>query len=259
MVGGAYSTFGDAFNLNSASLPTVKMPIGVEAIVSKSTTATKTNFNIIKGFSGIGFGVASDSDNTIYSNRANHATAGTTSQVISNGNTSAPNTPTLSFGSALSLEKLLQITSKQVVPQLGLFMRYNSDAKNWSPGYGLAVSLGPISLGLSIIKEQAVQYYPATNVYTYDLGFKIWKLQAEYVYILNRTDYYSNSSTVIGLSGKFLGFLFTFASRSSVNATGGSTHVAHLGVQYVLNPHLSLSYLMNYVPGSQSLSAQFMF
>jgi hypothetical protein len=261
VVGGAYSTFADAFSLNPASLPTVSLPLGAEMVASAPTGVgigiPRITFNTIKGFSGVGAGIGTDSNNSIFSNRANYRNSSSSSFIP------APALPSISFASAFSLEKLFTSggSVRSWIPKLGTVFRYNRDLSNWSPGLGLATNLGPFSLGLSAIFEQAANFYPKTTVLTQSIGIHILKFQADYTLISNIQAYGSSSTvSLFALSGNLGGFTLNGAARLDADYTNGGTSATyHAGLQYVFSTHFALAYLYNYIPGFQSITVQVMF
>lgn len=281
VVGGAFSSFADAFNLNPSSLPTIEIPFGVEVIASvpvnaatptpssgafptSTPSSTETNarvsINAIKGLNGIGFGIATDTDNSIFSNRANHAQIGTYSSVSTNQNTPLPALPTISFANAISLERLAGMTKHiAIIPQLGALFRYNSDQKNWSPGLGASWSWDPFSFGVSFVNEKESGYYPETKVVTTTIGLRLALFQLEYASIRNTSEYFHSNVTLIAISGNVWGVMLSGAYRGDQNPMGEASGIYHFAAQYVFTPKLALAYFYNYVPGYQSLAAQVLF
>ena len=115
-VGGAFSSYADALNLNPATLPTHELPLGAEVLVSKKTATTSTGtpgveenqttaqLSLIKGMNGYGLGFSSDSDDTIYSNRPTSNKSANANIFSSTGSYSTGNVfENLNFGTALSL------------------------------------------------------------------------------------------------------------------------------------------------------------
>lgn len=259
VVGGAYSTFADAFSLNPASLPTVELPPGVEMVASapmgRTAGSRKITFNAIKGFKGFGAGVGTDTENSIYSNRANTSTSSYSTY------SPAPTLPSLNFASAISMDTILRVKEYYSwMPKIGALLRYNSTDRAWNPGLGVTTNLGPFSFGVSGIYQKAVGYYPATTVLTQTLGIHIFKVQLDYTLINNQNSMINNTVVLFALSGSIWKFTFNLASRLDRDYTsGGTASTYHLGIQYVFNPHFALAYLNNYIPGYQSMSAQVMF
>lgn len=68
VTGGGFPTFSDAFNLNPASIPILKTPVGVEGTYSYNNKdpnqSSESNVALIKGYDGFGFGMTSNSDRT---------------------------------------------------------------------------------------------------------------------------------------------------------------------------------------------------
>ncbi len=281
-IGGAYSSFGDAFNLNPASIPTAKTPIGVEYITSFSGSGTKSSFALIKGFGTVGTAMTTNSDETFYGNNVFQTQSGQLAFDANGNPIPAPSTttrlPTLNLGSALSLDKLIDF--KKLVPfdlasNLGVVAKYNKMSGGFTNGYGFGFSLWKLSFGISYTRDPQTAFSPEVNYTTITLGLKTSICQIEWVTInsqsLSQTMYDSfgfpigvssysvRPATMITISGKLGGLLLTGAARSFQDALGANHSQYHAAVEYIISPKVALEYLNNYVIDHQSLGLQVLF
>ncbi len=283
-IGGAYSSFGDAFNLNPASIPTVKTPLGVEYINSFSGGTSKRSVAIIKGFGHVGTALTTNSDETFYGNSVFQTPSGQTA-VDANGNVLPPppststNIPTFNLGSALSIDSILNM--KKLIPfdfasNLGIVAKYNQSAGTFTNGLGVGFGLWKFSFGLSITRDPRTTYTPEVDYTTFTAGFKTSFCQIEFVTISSHSlaqTMYDPSGNSIGLSraqtyqpakmltfsSKIGGFMLVAAARAYQDVVGVNYTQYHAAVEYIVSPKVALQYLNNYVVNHQSIGLQVLF
>jgi hypothetical protein len=258
-VGGAFSTFADSFNLNPASIPTSPTPYGIEYVssfTSGTSTTTRSNFALVKGYQRIGAGISTNSDDTFYSNSQTQNFVGT-----SYGNTLGafvPDSlaPTLNFGTAFAL--LPEQVRPYLSSNLGATIKYNKINGKIGPGGGLSLATEHVSLGLSMVHETDTEYSPATTYYTFTAGYKSPSFQIEYIYLKNVTDSYLVSwpMQIATASLSRSGLTGTAAIRRLIDFEGNPKIQFHFAIQYQFSRYFSAGYLYNYIPGTQSLGAQ---
>jgi hypothetical protein len=179
---GAFSSFADAFNLNPSSIPTFELPVGVEYISSFKPGLSRNNFALIKGFDRIGAALSSNSDETFFSDSSN-ATSTLTSGGYLDALSPSANVPTLSLGTALGI-MLPKFLEKVASAKLGAMLRLNKDTGSLSPGGGLAIFVGPVNAGISVIGDPKTTVSGSNSAYmTYNLGVELGVGQLEYVRI----------------------------------------------------------------------------
>lgn len=267
--GGAYPLFSETFNLNPASIPVVKTPIGVEAIVSVPTQASVEsqvdyNFALIKGFERIGAAIASNSDRTFYTYNLVQSLYGSDEKAITDqniiDNSIAPN---LNIGSALGIP--MGEIEKYVSPSIGGAIRFNQLTKKWDNSLGLSINSKYLSIGISSTNHEPSGYYPGSTLVTYSLGLKISYFHIEYSILsyeiqtlgLYSYNIYTEPVNIITASFRYKKLMFTGAQRSFTNFEGKRITQLLISAQYLVYKNLSLAYLYNYIPGSQSLGIQF--
>ena len=202
-IGGAYSTLGDAVNLNPAAIPTLNLPLGVEYIVSRKASAYRSSFAFIKGFGSAGAAVTSNSDDNFYGNsifqapgakgfspnRFTNASSQASSQSNGSNSLNEGNVqfPTVNLASAVALDRLfsegLGINKTFFESNLGVVAKYNKAAKSFSPGIGASLSLWMFSFGYSRSEDPKTETSPKVSYETFSAGIKTKYFQLEGVMI----------------------------------------------------------------------------
>lgn len=269
--GASYPSFSDTFNVNPASLPTTSTPLGVEAIASTSGShsANTINFTLLKGFTGMGIGVANNSDNTFYSYNLVQALQKTPyKDVINNFLVDNAVSSSINFGAAVApfSGQILQMIS---VPTFGLNIRYNQLTNNWDPQAGASLNLSFLNLGVSFRKSSRgkMNTVPAMSTSSMTIGTKLGVLAAEYsIFYMKTSDpnlaklaLYSRPTQILTGTLALLQLRISAAYRKAYNVDANPLTLVLLGAQYHLFSRLSLAVQHNYLPGATSLSAQLLF
>lgn len=262
-VGGGFATYADAFSMNPSAIPTINLPFGLEASYSAAasgeTLPSKFNLSILKGFDGFGIGLASNSDDSIFSNRSIRS-ATKFKQTL--------DTSYLPQGSTLpSLNGAIALSLGSSFPQIGLLGRYDKNYKTINPGIGASYHISYFSFGVSLIKEAKNIDYPSATIYTFNLGGKILAVNFEYAKIVTDMDRVPISGTRITSTGpssanlftastNIAAFTFSGALRNTQTADLQNESIYHASVRYQLTSGINLAYFYNYVPGYHTLSLQ---
>lgn len=258
-LGGAFSTFADSFNLNPASIPTAPTPYGVEYIGSftpGTPTAMRHNFAFIKGYQRVGAGLSTNSDDTFYSNSQRQNFQGTSYGDLLEAFVPDSVAPTFNVGSAVAL--LPERVSKEVSANLGVTLKYNKYLGQVSPGGGLSLETPSFTFGASVIRESETQYAISTSYYTFTAGYKHRYFQVEYIHLKNTTSYglVSDPIQILTMSAHYKALQGTAALRRLTNYEAVEVIQPHFAVQYQFSGHFSAAYLLNYIPGTQSIGLQ---
>lgn len=269
--GAAFPSFADMFNLNPASIPTVETPVGVEGVVSTSSSGStqQPNFSILKGFNSFGAAASSNSDNTFYTYNLDQAFRGVNASATTISTQTAHDSvmPTVNLGSALAL--VFDSIKDTFVPSLGVNARYNKVIKNFELGLGLTLSFGHFTFGLSTIsnKGDTATGIPTTNTTTYSFGFQFSPIHFDYTVLLYTTKdptlstltLFSQPVTIYTASADLGIFHPTLGYRTAYNILGEKTTLTLLSLLVTITDHFALTVMSNYVPGSKSLGAQVFF
>jgi hypothetical protein len=293
-LGGAFSSLGDAFNLNPASIPTMKIPLGAEYIHSFSSSGSKNNFAFIKGFGHVGGAITTNSDETFYGNSVFQApgasvpttlptTLPTTATDMTNGANSLQSSifPTLNIGSAIELGDFLtkaKNSAIELIPTLGAMLKYNKTTGAVTPGFGLGWQIWKFSLGYSFTQDPANGVSPEISYSTVTVGLKTSVLQAEFVAITSRTvpgwvltqNPDGTSVYVLDDKGVRPAYFFTLSThlgnlilagavRSYQDVNSQDQFQYHFAAEYLVTSKIALEYLNNYVLDYQSLGIQVLF
>jgi hypothetical protein len=270
--GGAYPTFGDMFNVNPGSIPTIPTSVGVEAISSTTGDANAKpliNVAVIKGFQRVGTALSTNSENTFYTYNLAQAYQNTAAQSpLERQVADASVMSTVNLGAALAIvaNQLKRIS----IPTLGLNLRYNTAARSWDPGFGLSVNSKHFDLGFSQYsgKARTPQTSMTTKTTTATVGAKFEYLNLEYTYL-------SYKANDIGLATRsavfhnpvhiFTGVLqmkevyFTLGRRLAFNMDDRRVALTLLALQIQFSGKFAFSYMLNYVPGASSIGFQAFF
>jgi|GEM_PF-1626358 len=264
--GEAYPTFGDALNLNPASIPVHSTPLGVECIGSaKDSQISGANWNValIRGFSRFGTALSTSADNTFYSSPYLQATSDASAFAVP-----APLVvPTMSFG--LATDALFKAASF-LKPVAGAALRYNQTRGTFGYSSGVSLGLGrSLSLGGSFIHEPTGNSLPGEQSVHLMASFSTARLQADLTYALNRILSSSGNTFEDGLHPS-MAIVTVSANVGKLGGTLGykrfldsfATSVTQLwlvSASVELGKRIRLAYLYDYVPGAHSLGAQILF
>lgn len=266
-VGGAYSTFGDAFNLNPAAIITSKIPLGVEYVRSWSGSSTgKNNFAFIKGLGHVGAAITTNSDETFYGNSVFQTPGSTYDPLNPTANSLTESFfPTLNFGTALDVGHFLERYKLDFLSSItvGLMGKYNKTTKAFTPAFGFTWQIWFLTFGYSYTQDPANGTSPTARYDTFTLGVKTSIFQLEGVLISNKAELYGISlvrpAFFVTLSSKIGPLLISGAFRSYQDVLQTSRTQYHFAIDYLLTPKIAIGYLENYVVDHHSLGLQVMF
>lgn len=204
-MGGSYPMLFDAINVNPASVPIYRTPLGVEY----SHTDGKNNFALIKGLENFGGGIsAKNSSATFFGPYENYKVA-IKQKYGDEAYQPRGLDPNLNFSTALNLLPL-----KEISLPLGLGYKFNNDKKIWSPTLGFGFKTRFLNVGASAYQEKPKasedEYYrtkETNDVITANVGLKAGNLVVDY------TVFNQQTKTVYELIDTSLGDPDTFTSR----------------------------------------------
>lgn len=271
--GGSYPSFSDTFNVNPASIPTTETPLGVEGIVTTGGDRSKatTNFTLIKGFDRAGFGIANNSDKTLYTYNILQGLEGTPYQSAVNGYQAANSAmSSLNFGSAIAPlpSKLIPFLSS---PTVGANLRYNQLTQKWDLQYGTSINAEYFTVGVSyrnsIGSGSAGNYIATMSTTALTAGTKLGPLDLEYTLLFLKTpdptlqvySFFTKPVKIFTAALNLDSLHFTFAHREAYNVQDFKITTNLFAAQIELTKKLAVAFQHNYIPGSESLSAQLLF
>lgn len=268
VLGGAYSTFADAFNLNPAAIPTVSIPWGAEEIFStQSGGSRRNNIALIKGFQNVGAALSSNSDESFYGSSVFRAPG--SANINPPTNSSSGPIPTFNLGTAVSFKDLFP--ESFIDPSLGVMTKYNKASRKFTLATGFALAIGGFTAGLSYSKDPATAYTPEVKYGTGTLGFKFSGFQLEAISIISSTPVtvitptgtstmtVSSAASIFSASFNAFGFLVTAAARTYKDAAQTRRTQSHFAIQHQITESIALGFMANYIPGYQSLDLQVLF
>ncbi len=277
--GGSYPSFSDTFNVNPASIPTTLTPIGVESTLVHGEGSGKMNFALIKGFPQLGFGMASNNDDTFYAYNMKQALKGTsvTDQVygFSPGDTAMSS---LNFGTAVAPfpKTLLGFIP---LPVFGVNLRYNQLTRNWDWQYGASLNTSFLTVGYSHRKsvgsnENASIYagrptlgIPTITTNALSVALNLKYISADYTVLsidtasqaLQILEMFSKPVTILTVRLAVSAFSATVAQRQTYDINNNKVSTTLVAAAWNFLPYAALGYQRNYVPGAHSLSLQVLF
>lgn len=274
--GGSYFSFSDTFNVNPAAIPITETLLGVEMVATLSGTNSSgtQNFTLIKGFEGAGLGIANNTDETLYAYNLVQSFDGTEFKEVANATFSSEKTvmSSLNIGSAVALlpKNFFPLINS---PTFGLNMRYNELTGKWDPQAGVSLNSALFTIGASYRKSKgrntidSYDWIPEITTITYNAGTKIGFLGIDYTLLYLKTPeallqgyaFFNKPVRILSLLGDIDKLQFTYARREAYNILDSKIIRSFYGVQYKLFSKLTLGYNHNYVPGSNSLSIQWLF
>ncbi len=286
-IGGAYSSIGDAFNLNPAAIPTGKVPLGVEYIGSLNGTDRKSSFAFIKGFGHVGTALTTNSDETFYGSSVFQTPGSASTSSVAGATQSGANAfdrslfPTLNLGSAVDLSSFFKDKLRSIfdlASSLGVMMKYNKNTGGFTPGFGIGFEVWKFSAGYSYTTDPAYGSSPKVTYSTVTLGLKTPIFQVEGVviqyqtvptyssvqqttgsYHYQSTGHTSRYAAFVTLSSTVGRFMFSGAIRSYDDVYQIHHLEYHYGAEFLVTPKFSIEYLNNYVVDRQSLGVQVLF
>lgn len=260
MVSGAsFPSLSDALNVNPASLPTIHTPFGIEWIGASPNTfanSAKSNMSFIKGFTGIGAGVTSNSDRSFYSPNLAAAFFGSSPVASASGyvDSSSAN-PGYNFGNAVALP--IPALKKIGKLNVGGAIRYNRITQNWDPQGGVSLNLPLVSVGFAYSPQKGNQYIQPGKLYTFDGGFRLGILRFDYTHLIASTQGFTAYSDIYTGSLQWGSFMATGGYRTFTDPMGGKISLSMAAAQYQFSSRFVVGYYYNYLPGLQSLGVQF--
>lgn len=255
-VAGSFPSFADSVNLNPASIPTMRTPVGVEVIASNANVAVagaKYNVALIKGFRKMGAAISTDSDTTFF-NHGLYQASGTSSSSSSSADAVMPS---LNLGAALA-GLLSTKQESSFLPSYGVVARYNRVRQKWGHGLGASFNSKYLTIGGSAVSEKNSDS-SITTFGAYSAGLKVHAFQADYTYLTygKGSSFLTNAPThIVSAAIRFRGFWLEYAFKQYVDASGTTATKMLIGSQVQLGKFLALGYLYNYIPGAHSLGAQ---
>jgi hypothetical protein len=256
--GASYSSFSDAFNLNSASIPTEESPYGLETIGSfsrKDDSDRYYSFALVKGFHKIGTAVSTASNMSFYGNDIKQRLYGSTSNAdLSSSETAQGHITNLNLGTSIALNSTG--SGEGGAPAIGLSVRYNKITNTLGWGAGITASADPFVFGLGVSREKVSNLLPEILFYSAVVGLKIPYIEFEYTYLKNEGGGELDPIHIFTATGVLGPFLISGAMRKLNYRQLGDVTQFHWGAQLQLSSNIAVGYLYNYLPGANSLALQ---
>lgn len=254
----ANATLASAATNNVATLPTEPTPYGLENITSyfrRRPTSYSPSFALIKGFQKFGAGITTGSDNTFYGNDVMQRTRGRALVNSFDGwETPKRRIPNFNFGTAISL---IPSSVKHSKLALGLSLRYNhiTDTVGW--GTGVSYGRGPFTFGIGTSREKISNEFDRIFFLSASAGVKIPFLAVEYLVLKNVGSFDLRPIHIITGTATIYRLMITAAVRRVSFISDGEVWQNHFAIQYRFSKKVSAGFLWNYIPGTNSLAAQF--
>jgi hypothetical protein len=145
---------------------------------------------------------------------------------------------------------------------LGLIAKYNDETNNPNAGAGLALSLGPFSVGAARSRDDFLNKVDSTtHIYylnSFTFGLRVANFAFDWTYMKNNAPYWSRARLITGTAFTKK-FMFTYGirkeeSRSFVNSEFASGYNPHtdrkndsfLGAQGIVNKNIIIGAFINY-------------
>lgn len=257
---GANSSFSDSFNISSASLPTEPSSYGLETIGSQIRNFSETNgdpslnFAIVKGFHKFGAGVSTSGNNTFYGNDVIQRLAGP-SQIES----FEPLEPATEGFTNLNLGTSIGLLDPHRGPAvtLGLSARYNKVTGSWGGGPALLLTWTNVSLGGGFTDEKISNFLPQLRFTSLLASARFSIFEAEINRLDSNVGYELSPIYILTTTMTYRKLIMTFARRKLSYRSEGDITQDHFALQYLFSKSFSAGFLYNYIPGTNSLAAQF--
>lgn len=253
---GANSTFSDAFNISAASLPTEPSSYGLETIGSylRDDSGKRTpTFSLIKGFHKFGTGISTSSNNTFNGNDVVQRLSGNTvTRSFEPAEVSRGRLINLNLGTSVLL---IDAKSGPKV-HLGVTARYNKITNTWGGGPAVLLSWSRITVGAGFTRERVSNFLPRLLFKSFLISARLSIFEFEYT-VLDNDDTILQPIQILSATMAIRKLSFTAATRKLDYVGVGYVHQQHYAVQYMFSKHFSAGFLFNYIPGANSVGAQF--
>jgi len=255
---GANSTFASSFNLNSASLPTEPSSYGLETLVHRlrGEGDVAPTFSIVKGFHKFGTGISTGSNDTFYGDDIVHRLEGTPElRSFDPVEPEKGKLPNLNIGTSIALYS----AKEGATYRLGLSARYNKVTNTWGGGPALLVNWKRITLGAGFTRERVSNFLPPVTFTTFQASARPFSfLEFQLDVLANNADPSLTPISIWTTTLTIKRVILTAAVRS-VNYAGTATPITqgHFALQILFSKHLSAGFLVNYVPGANSVGLQY--
>lgn len=254
---GARSSFSDGFNLNSGSLPTEPTGYGFETIGSylrNDLSAWTPTFAIVKGYQRFGTGVSTSGNNTFYGNDVLRRARG---PVIPDS--FAPlerpegKIANLNAGAAINLFS----TKRGFSARLGLSARYNKTTGTMGGGSGLLFNTRSFTFGAGFTRERVSNFFGPIWFGSFFVGYKLSIFEVDYLVLTNSLGLGLKPIHVLTSTATLGRVLLTAAGRRLNYLPAGDVLQPYFAVQILVSSSLSIGTIYNYMPGSNSIAAQY--
>lgn len=253
---GATSTMSDSFNVNPGSLPTEPSSYGLETIgsyVRSPAGIWSPNFSVVKGFHKFGTGLSTAGTNTFYGNDIARRVQGPAE--IDNF---TPLEPARSKFTNLNLGTSISLLEKSDMGSLalGLSVRYNKVTDSWGGGPALFARSTHFTLGAGATRERVTNLFDPIVFLTGFASFKFWIMELELTVLKNKGQVSLDPIYIETLTFHIGSFLISGAIRQLNYLPTGTAHQTHGALQYLISKHLSVGFMHNYIPGTNSIACQ---
>lgn len=258
---GANSTFSDAFNINSGSLPTEPSSYGLETILSQirnpppnGEQKISPNFAIVKGFHKFGAGISTSGNNTFYGNDLPQRLSGPSEiDTFEPFETPRGGLTNLNIGTSLGL------LSPQRGPAvtLGLSARYNKITDTWGGGPALLFAWRNVTLGAGFTKEKTSNFLPQTLFTSALASVRLSLFEVELIRLSDNTNLGLKPIYILTTTLTYKKLILSYAVRQLNYLEVGDVSQTHYSVQYLFSKSISAGFLFNYIPGTHSVGVQY--
>lgn len=205
-VGGSFPLLFDAFNVNSATLPTYPTPLGVETSISGGNA----NFSLIKGIDDIGFGSSvSQTKNTFFSSQSNLETTLVEEQVQGES-AGESNDDNLKFGTSYAL---FGKKGSWFQLSLGLSGVYDQNTSKIDFETGLVLKSKILSLGYSFVEKNSGEKVTGLSA-----GLKLSYFYFDYTYFEAKKNESTVTTRIFSANFATGGLQISYAFRKQENS-----------------------------------------
>lgn len=256
---GASSTFTSSFNLSPASLPSSPSAYGIESIGSgiRGNTSDQTyQFSIIKGFSKFGAGVSTGGNNTFYGNDI-YKRLHFEPEYKTFTAKEPPRGKFVNLNVGTSIALLRSSSGNRL--SLGLTGRYNKITDSIGGGTALLLGTGHFSIGAGFTQEHVSNTLPWITFYSALASIRIAMVEFEYDLLSCHGTSGLEPIHILTSTWTIRRFTITAAARKLNYIHFGQVTQYHGAIQLMVNSHLGVGYLYNFIPGAHSIGAQLFF
>ena len=254
---GANSTFSDSFNISSASLPTEPSSYGLEtlgSVIRNGKGIWSPTFALVKGFHKFGAGISTGSNNTFYGNDIVQRLKG-----VPEIDSFSPHEPSKGSISNLNIGTsiLLHEASEGPTYRLGLSARYNKTSATWGGGPALLVSWKRFTLGAGFTRETISNFLPRMTFTSFIASARFSLFEFEYNLLSEKSGLPLSPIAIFTVTATYGRLTVSGAARTLDYFGMNPITQYHYAIQYLFSQRFSAGFLMNYIPGTNTIGIQY--